>query len=179
MAFEIDIKIIGAKNVLTKMYMLRDFFRSDRLRTILEDSKNRIVFIASRLAPKGESRMLSQIHGRVENFGTDKVNIRVGTPARYGAYVEFGTRPHTIAPVNRKAMFWYQYSTPQHRLFIPARRGGGKKEIGGVFTFRSEPVRHPGFKARPFMRPAVEQVQPRMAQAILKLLNVELAKKGT
>lgn len=161
MAFRIDIKLVGDKKLRKAFTSLSVFFRSEKLYTVLQDSVNRIVFIANRLAPKGETRLLSsQIHGRVENFGTPKVSIRIGSPQRYAAMVEFGSKPHIIKPVRRKSLFWYKYSTAQNPL-----PGGA----GATFTF-ADKVDHPGHKPQPFLKPAVKQVQPRLIQAIQRVL---------
>lgn len=57
----------------------------------------------------------------------------VGTDEKYGAYVEFGTQPHTI--------------TPKHGKYLKFKTDSGK-----VVFARS--VRHPGSKPYPFMEPA-------------------------
>ena len=49
------------------------------------------------------------------------------TPAPYAAFVEFGTRPHEILPINKQALYWKGAEHPVKR------------------------VEHPGSKANPFM----------------------------
>jgi hypothetical protein len=51
---------------------------------------------------------------------------------RYAPYVEYGTVPHDIRPVNKKALFW---KGAAHPVMV---------------------VHHPGTKAHPFFTPAVE-----------------------
>lgn len=52
--------------------------------------------------------------------------------APYGAGIEFGTAPHIIVPVNKKALFWK----------------------GALNPYRK--VNHPGTRPNPFMGPALE-----------------------
>ena len=62
----------------------------------------------------------------------DKVVI--GPNTDYAAYVEFGTKPHTIYPKNKKAL-----------VFV----------VNGNKVFAKK-VNHPGTKAQPYVRPAFE-----------------------
>jgi hypothetical protein len=64
---------------------------------------------------------------------------------RYAPYVEYGTGPHDIYPVNAKALSW---------------KGAG----GQVFASH---VHHPGTKAKPFFTPAVESAM-KYAEADMK-----------
>lgn len=84
-----------------------------------------------------------------------------GRDTFYARFVEYGTAPHTITAANRGAL-----------------------SIGGLF-FQS--VDHPGARARPFMRPAMDsQAQPallatgayvkaRLTKAVLDASGVELS----
>lgn len=81
----------------------------------------------------------------------------VYTDEKYGEYVEFGTRPRTIYPKNKKFLAF---------------------KINGKMVFAKK-VNHKGSKPYPFMRPAfegtkddVEQIYADMAKTIVK----ELAK---
>jgi hypothetical protein len=56
--------------------------------------------------------------------------------ASYAPYVEFGTRPHTILPVEKKALYWPGAAHPVHR------------------------VNHPGTKPNAFMERIVSTSQP-------------------
>lgn len=64
--------------------------------------------------------------------------VYVSSDAPYGEYVEFGSGPHTIVPVNAKALAF-------------------KGPTGTVFAMR---VNHPGSKPYPFMEPAFENQAP-------------------
>jgi HK97 gp10 family phage protein len=168
MGFEIKIK--GDKEVFDKLSKLKGLFQSEGLRRVLEDSKNRIVFIANRLAPKRSRAMANSIpqSSKVENFGTKHVTIRVGTPYAYGVYQEKGTKPRTYGPAVREVMFWTDYDAPGKRLSI-VTPGGKRKLVGAVFHF-AKIVHHPGNPPHPFLRPAAELVKPRLMAAVKKLI---------
>lgn len=74
--------------------------------------------------------------------------------ARYAPFVEFGTAPHTIVPVNARALAW--------------DKGGGGRYVtaaSGRQYFRATPgttifamrVNHPGTRPKPFMKRIVEK----------------------
>lgn len=58
----------------------------------------------------------------------------VSTDEKYGEYVEFGTRPHTIYPKNKKMLAF---------------------KVGGKMVFARK-VNHKGSRPYPFMQPAFE-----------------------
>jgi hypothetical protein len=57
---------------------------------------------------------------------------RIGTNVEYARYVEEGTPPHEIRPVNKRALFW---PGAEHPVAV---------------------VHHPGSHARPYLEPALE-----------------------
>lgn len=72
--------------------------------------------------------------------------------ASYGSDIEYGTAPHVILPVNKKALFWK----------------------GALNPYRK--VNHPGTKPKPFMQPAldssVERIKEFFDQAILNIIKM-------
>lgn len=172
MAIEIKVQLIGDKKVAAKMKNLKGFFNSTELRVVLEDAKNRIISLASRLAPRGLTHLLAQISGDVLNFGGSNPKIKVRSAARYARFVEFKTKPHRIEPKDKKSLFWYRYSTAKSSLFVRTD-AGATAPVGATFTFANS-VNHPGTRAQPFMRPAVQTVQPRLQQAILRVLREKM-----
>jgi HK97 gp10 family phage protein len=66
----------------------------------------------------------------------------VGSAAPYAVYVEYGTRPHTILPVNARVLAF---------------------EVAGRTVF-SPIVRHPGTRPQPFMRETAEEVKRRIPE---------------
>lgn len=69
-------------------------------------------------------------------------HVRVVATVPYAAYVEFGTRPHTITPRAKQALAWGG-----------ARRLTGTLRSGASATHFAMRVNHPGTKAYPFLMP--------------------------
>ena len=68
----------------------------------------------------------------------------------YAAAVEFGTKPHIIRPRRAKVLAW---GGP--------RTLGGRLRKGGKATFFARSVRHPGSRAKPYLRPGIERALQR------------------
>ncbi|WNI15573.1 HK97 gp10 family phage protein [Actinacidiphila sp. ITFR-21] len=86
---------------------------------------------ARQRCPVDTGRLRSSIVHRTDGSGR-VTGVVVGTNVSYAADVEYGTAPHVIVPVNKKALYWPGASHPVSR------------------------VNHPGTRAQPFMRPALE-----------------------
>ena len=104
---------------------------SDEVRQAVERTGIDVANEARRRAPVDTGRLRASIVSQPEYTGR-KVGYAVGTNVNYGAAVEYGTAPHVIKPVNKKALFW----------------PGARHPVGKV--------NHPGTRAQPFLRPAVE-----------------------
>ncbi|MGQ5524257.1 HK97-gp10 family putative phage morphogenesis protein [Chitinimonas sp. PSY-7] len=99
---------------------------------IAEDARNRVVHVSGDLADS--VRVSARVYRRA---GKVVVSIKAGSQAGkgrknvyYANMVEFGTRRHEIKPKYRRSLF-----------------------VAGVMR---QLVRHPGAKAKPFMRPALD-----------------------
>lgn len=81
---------------------------------------------------------------------------KISLGAYYAHFVEYGTAPHEIKPKNRKSLV-----------------------IAGIFR---ELVKHPGARAKPFMRPAFDSQKQAAIEAvrdyIAARLPKEIAKQG-
>lgn len=86
---------------------------------------------AKRRAPVDTGLLRSSIVHQVTGGGSS-VTVTVGSRVSYAADVEYGTAPHVIVPKNGKALYWPGAAHPVAK------------------------VNHPGTRARPFMRPAVD-----------------------
>lgn len=89
---------------------------------------------ARRRAPVDTGRLRSSIVSRAERSGR-QVGYVIGTNVSYAAAVEDGTSPHVIKPSKKKALYW----------------PGAAHPVGKV--------NHPGTRAQPFLRPAVEMAE--------------------
>ncbi|MEM3386278.1 MAG: HK97 gp10 family phage protein [Nitrososphaerales archaeon] len=92
--------------------------------------------IASRLAPKRTGRLSSSIKWVREG----ELNYLIGSQLNYAPYIEFGTKPHIIRPRAAKALLFR----------------------AGSSTYFAKSAKHPGFRERPFLRPAISEVEPKL-----------------
>lgn len=86
---------------------------------------------ARRRAPVDTGRLRSSIVSRTEGGGRS-LGYVIGSNVSYAAAVEYGTAPHVIKPKHKKALFWPGATHPVAQ------------------------VNHPGTRAQPFLRPAIE-----------------------
>lgn len=89
----------------------------------------------------------NKVTARVSAGGTKKN----GADTYYALWVEFGTRPHVIAPLN-----------------------GGALMIGGRVVAH---VMHPGARPRPFMRPALDGAAQAAVLAVAEHIKARLSTK--
>lgn len=104
---------------------------SDDVKRAVERTRIDVQNEARRRAPVDTGRLRSSIVSRAEGRGRS-VGYVVGTNVNYAAAVEYGTAPHVIKPKHKKALFW----------------PGARHPVAQV--------NHPGTRAQPFMRPAIE-----------------------
>lgn len=107
---------------------------SDDVKRAVERTRIDVQNEARRRVPVDTGRLRSSIVSRSENSGRT-VGYVVGTNVNYAAAVEYGTAPHVIKPKNKKALFW----------------PGARHPVAQA--------NHPGTRAQPFMRPAVEMAE--------------------
>lgn len=107
---------------------------SDDVKRAVDRTRTDVQNEARRRVPVDTGRLRSSIVSRAENSGR-KVGYVVGTNVNYAAAVEYGTAPHVIKPRNKKALYW----------------PGARHPVAQV--------NHPGTRAQPFMRPAVEMAE--------------------
>jgi hypothetical protein len=110
------------------------------------------------------------VHRKTGNLGRT-IHVGAVTPtsvetiasANYAAFVELGTRPHTITPRAKKALRWA--ASPAGRRLT----GTPRKGAAVVFAKR---VHHPGTKPYPFMIPGAKAaVNKTGLQAIVDAWN--------
>lgn len=118
------------------------------LSRIVERSARRVEGLAKQKVPVKFGELRRSID--VERVGPLSMTVVVNK--EYGSAVEFGTRPHDITPKRKKAL-----------AFKP---GGGFRfwDESGRIVVRK--VRHPGTKGKPFLRPAMEEEAPVLANTI-------------
>lgn len=112
---------------------LRRYFggMSDDVKQAVDRTRMDVQNEARRRAPVDTGRLRSSIVSRAEGSGRS-VGYVIGTNVSYAAAVEYGTAPHVIKPRYKRALFWPGAAHPVAQ------------------------VNHPGTKAQPFLRPAIE-----------------------
>lgn len=128
------------------------------LKGLIRRSTERVAGNAKRNAPSSHGKLRQSITAKTKGL-TGEVAVNVN----YAGAVEFGSKPHDITPKRKKAL-----------AFKP---GAGFKfwdESGRVVVKR---VKHPGTKAQPYLRPAVEQEAVRMRKALKKIIE-DAANRG-
>jgi HK97 gp10 family phage protein len=115
---------------------LRRYFgrMSDDVKQAVERTRIDVQNEARRRAPVDTGRLRSSIVSRAEGSGRS-VGYVIGTNVNYAAAVEYGTSPHVITPRNKRALYWPGAAHPVAK------------------------VNHPGTKAQPFLRPAIEMTE--------------------
>ena len=84
------------------------------------------------------------IHHGLDQVGDTRFELSLAHGVQYGEWLEKGTEPHTIEPVNAKALFWYGADHPVRC------------------------VNHPGSKAFPIIGPTMEENQEKVAETVQK-----------
>lgn len=118
--------------------------QSDEVRRAIVQTGVDVQNKARELCPVDTGRLRSSIVHRTEGGGRT-TGVVVGTNVSYAADVEYGTAPHVILPKNKKALYWPGAAHPVSR------------------------VNHPGTRAQPFMRPALELAPIFFSQNISRL----------
>lgn len=112
---------------------LRRFFggMSDDVKRAVDRTRIDVQNEARRRAPVDTGRLRSSIVSRAEGGGR-QLGYVVGSNVNYAAAVEYGTAPHVIKPRYKQALYWPGAAHPVAQ------------------------VNHPGTRAQPFLRPAIE-----------------------
>lgn len=105
---------------------------------------------AKGLVPRRTGNLARTI--RVGRVTDDSAEVLAGgkNAVGYAAAVEFGTKPHLIVPRRAKVLAWGGQRTL-----------GGRLRSGGRATNFARRVRHPGTKAKPYLRPGIERALTR------------------
>lgn len=113
----------GYRDVVDEIKLTREEFRA-RWPKVKVGIANDLVNALKRRCPVDQGALRNSIRYGVTSSGI------VISMLDYALYVEFGTAPHIIRPVNAKALHW---------------------KAGGKDVFAQE-VRHPGTRPNPFIR---------------------------
>jgi HK97 gp10 family phage protein len=130
-------------------------FLQSEVKKAMVSSVNVVKNEAQTLAPFKTGTLRRSIFTDIKESGFRGVVAQDTNIASYGPAIEFGTAPHEITPVNKKALFWKGALNPYRKIM------------------------HPGSKASPFMSPALENNVQRIQKFFEDaLLNVVLRMAG-
>lgn len=110
----------------------RELLSGKILFDLVEQNAGVLVERAKAKAPKRTGYMANTIDHETKRI-PGGAEATVGPHTDYAIFVEFGTRPHVILPVNKKALYWK----------------GARHPV--------KSVHHPGTQPHPFLRPALEE----------------------
>lgn len=124
----------------------------EKMEPVLNESTARGYGRMYSLTPFKTGELRSSLFGRVVN----RTRIEIGATARHASPVEFGTRPHEIRPIRASVL---------------------RFEIGGrvIYTKR---VSHPGTRAQPFVRPAVNLIKSLIPELMWREIQHWLKARG-
>lgn len=129
----IDIKIRGLGRLSKRLAELPVKVQKRVLPKVVRAGANMVRDEARRLVVRRSGALAKTIKVRRVKTGSSlNVVMAVGTNARIGHLIEFGTAPHVIKPKRKKAVSY------------------GPEQIYGA-------VKHPGTPAQPFLRPAFDR----------------------
>lgn len=175
-----NVKVKGLADLQKFLDQLSPKLESNIMRSALRKGCQVIAAEAKQLCPvdHGDLRDSIRASARLKN-GTVIGSVKAGNAkAWYWRFVEYGTAAHWIK-VKEEAKPWRltrrgvkTYSTST--LNRMAKRGS--LIIGGSFVGQS--VEHPGAKATPFMRPALDGKAAEALQAVGEQIKKRLTKQG-
>jgi HK97 gp10 family phage protein len=118
----------------------------------MANSVNAVKNTAQELVPFDTGQLRRSIFSDIEDSGFRGIVGQNANEAPYGIHIEYGTGPHEIVPVVKKALFW-------KGALYPVKR-----------------VMHPGFAGHPFMKPALENnidtIKQYFTDAINEIINI-------
>lgn len=134
----------------------------------LLNASDRIVEHARNRAPTGDTGTLQRMISSSDvRFDAESASVTYGSYAPYSAAVEFGTagrgEPFGSSYVSEFGANDWPRVPPGKQTFgpyviRPKHASALKFKVGGKEVFAKQVI-HPGVRARPFMRPAIDEVR--------------------
>jgi HK97 gp10 family phage protein len=107
-------------------------------------------------APVDRGLLRNRITSTIRN---NEITGRVEVKSNYGVFVHEGTKPHLIQPRNKKILAW-----------SPRKFSAKGRKIKTNIIF-AKLVNHPGTKANPFLRKAVDKENKTYINNLTKILS--------
>lgn len=102
-------------------------------------------------------------------FTTARLQARWFPTAKYAPFVEYGTRPHMIFPRNAKVLAWQKGGGGKYVTGASGKRY--YKSSKGIMVFAAH-VRHPGTRAKPFMKKILQRSTPDVSKLFAQSLGI-------
>lgn len=102
-------------------------------------------------------------------FTSGRLQARWSPTAKYAAFVEFGTKPHVITPVNKRVLAWTDGGSGQYVTAASGRSYYKGRASSYTFAMR---VNHPGTKPNPFMGRIVQNATPDINTLMKQALDI-------
>jgi Bacteriophage HK97-gp10, putative tail-component len=193
MASGFEMKLDGMNALLDKYRAMKPKLVKD-LTNILNESRLNIETKAKQNAPRDVGSLALSINGDVEIQGENLV-MYVGTPFRYGAYIEFGTggkvdtrgydeyastfqgkTSGTMAEFIQALMKWVQRKGIVGTYSIKTQKRTGKKSIQQDENKKAAwliamSILRKGLRAHPWLFPAVESEMPNLNKNLNNYFN--------
>jgi HK97 gp10 family phage protein len=154
-----DFKITGGKELAQALEQLPTKIQRNIMRSALAAGAKVIMREAKQNTPVmfGDLKDSLRVSTRLRGMKAT-ADVKAGnTDAWYGHFIEFGTAAHTIKPKNRGNLKF---------------RGANGQAV------YSNGVNHPGIKAKPFMRPALDSKAKEAIIATGNKIRQRLTKQG-
>ena len=146
-----NITIEGLDELKSRLSQSGDYIRDELGKTMLEAVLG-IQQSARSFAPHKTGNLQRSILEDVQDSGMQGIVYVDNVSAPYGIFMEMGTSPHDIYPVNARALFW----------------------PGADHPYRM--VHHPGTAPRPFMQPAFEENQDKVISMFQDMMEAVVNK---
>ena len=190
----ITIDISGLSKVKSKLEELKTIDRK-KFKSVLDKNGLKIVNLAKTKAPVDQGALRNSISYKIVGN-----NLEIIAGVTYAAYIEFGTKKYAAEEVAKLPTDWQQYAAQfkggksgDYYDFLNAildwvkRKGLSKvinsytgKEVRGkaakenllvLAEYIAWNILKNGIKAQPYLRPAVEDVLPKLEEDIIKLFS--------
>ena len=112
--------------------------------------------LARHYVPVDTGILKNSIHIFPMEYGSEKYTLSDGV--EYGIFVEYGTSPHIIKPVNKEALAFEWTEFKGKMLSTKGRRENKISKSQATMAVFKE-VHHPGTQMQPYFRPALDQVK--------------------
>lgn len=168
------LSIVGGRQLDDLLRTLAPKMEKNIMRSALVHGAKVIMREAKSLAPVGPpSSTNAAQYGGYAGALRDSIRVTSGFNKKGFAYASVKAGGKTKKGANVFYAHIVEYGSQRHRI---APRAKKRLELGGAFVAGA--VQHPGIRAQPFMRPAVDAKYGEAIDAVTAQIRKRLAKEG-